>query len=252
MLDEFTTGIWGSDNMMVLVAIAPLVEDRRFRALTDADVFTSVLGTVPAYAPWLEVMEPITEVHSMGGLNNSMRRLVVDATPVATGLAAVGDSLCTTNPTHGRGLPLALQTAVDLVESIQCCGESGTELAHALDEQAAGHVLPYYVDQADNDGMRLAALRQTVFGTAAPDSARRADRVSFAELRRVMPYDGMLFRAFWRVMGMLSIPEDVYTDPDVVSRTRNVLDTLGRDGGVPQPSRAEIDAVLSAPTLALT
>jgi flavin-dependent dehydrogenase len=43
----------------------------------------------------------------MGGLHNSMRRLAVDGVPVVTGLAAVGDSVCTTNPTFGRGLALA-------------------------------------------------------------------------------------------------------------------------------------------------
>ena len=47
-----------------------------------------------------------------------MRRLVVDGTPVVTGLAAIGDSMCTTNPTLGRGLTFTLTGAVDLLETL--------------------------------------------------------------------------------------------------------------------------------------
>jgi hypothetical protein len=39
----------------------------------------------------------------MAGLHNTMRRLVAGGAPVVTGLHAVGDSVCTTNPTQGRG-----------------------------------------------------------------------------------------------------------------------------------------------------
>lgn len=44
--------------------------------------------------------------------------LVVDGTPVATGLHAIGDSVCTTNPTLGRGLAMALSGAADLADTI--------------------------------------------------------------------------------------------------------------------------------------
>ena len=60
-----------------------------------------MLRTIPAYAAWLDVMDPITDVFPMGGLHNTLRRLVVDGSPVATGLLAIGDSVCTTNPDPG-------------------------------------------------------------------------------------------------------------------------------------------------------
>ena len=78
----------------------------------------AVLRTVPAYAAWLDVMDPITDVFPMGGLHNTLRRLVADGTPVATGLVAIGDSVCTTNPTLGRGLALALTGAADLADTL--------------------------------------------------------------------------------------------------------------------------------------
>jgi hypothetical protein len=44
----------------------------------------------------------------MAGLHNILRRLVVDGEPVVTGLLVVDESVCTTTPTLGRGLVLAL------------------------------------------------------------------------------------------------------------------------------------------------
>jgi hypothetical protein len=107
-LDEFLAGKWGGDNGAVQLVVAPLAADHRFRTARDPRVFTAVLRTIPTYAAWLDVMDPITSVFPMAGLHNTLRRLVADGTPVATGLHAIGDSVCTTNPTLGRGLALAL------------------------------------------------------------------------------------------------------------------------------------------------
>jgi 2-polyprenyl-6-methoxyphenol hydroxylase-like FAD-dependent oxidoreductase len=244
-LNEFTTGIWGADNRTMLLAIAPLVEDRRFRRVADPDVFTAVAGTVPVLASWLAVMDPISDIYPMGGLHNSMRRLIVDGVPVATGLAAVGDSVCTTNPTFGRGLALALHGATGLVELLDEYGEDEMGLAQALDHFVTRHVEPFYLDQAANDGRRLAELRHTLFGAPAPGTTPLEDRVTFAELRAAMPFDAIVFRAFWRVMGMLAKPDDVYTDPDVVTHTQDVLRSLDTAPAMTQPTRAELEAALA-------
>ena len=92
-LDEFLAGKWGGDNDAVQLAVAPLAADRRFRTVRDPQVFTAVLQTIPTYAAWLDVMDPITDVFPMAGLHNTLRRLVVDGIPVATGLHAIGDSV---------------------------------------------------------------------------------------------------------------------------------------------------------------
>ena len=150
------------------VAVAPLASDRRFRAVKDPDVFTAVLRTVPAAAAWLGVLEPFGPVFQMAGLHNTLRRLVVDSDPVATGLHVIGDSRCTTNPTLGRGLSLALWGAVDLVETIVAHGGDNIEQAMALDRSVADHVVHFYEDQAIIDLARLKVLRHTVEGGLAP------------------------------------------------------------------------------------
>ncbi len=170
-LDEFTVVIWGADNGAMQLAVAPLAADRRFRALKYPEVFTAVLRTVPTYAAWLDVLDPISQVFPMAGLHNTMRRLVVGAVPVVTGLHAIGDSVCTTNPTLGRGLSLALTGAVDLLDTINRHGDDWTAQALRLDELVADHVAPHYEDQAAIDYARLAMLRHTIFDAPAAGSA---------------------------------------------------------------------------------
>jgi len=76
------------------------------------------LRTVPTYAAWLDVLEPISRVFPMAGLDNTMRGLVVSGTPVVMGLHAMGDFVCTTTATVVRGLSLPLSGTVDLLDTI--------------------------------------------------------------------------------------------------------------------------------------
>jgi 2-polyprenyl-6-methoxyphenol hydroxylase-like FAD-dependent oxidoreductase len=244
-LDEFLAGKWGADNGAVQLVVAPLAADRRFRPVRDPEVFTAVLRTVPVYAAWLDVMDPITGVFPMAGLHNTLRRLVVDGTPVATGLHAIGDSVCTTNPTLGRGLALALSGAADLADTLGRHGDDPTGQALALDRLVAEHVLPFYEDQAVIDSARLAVMRHTVFGEPVPPPPAAGDRVSYPQLRVAASYDPVAFRAFWKINGMVCPPEQVYTDPQVIACTRAALSRHGSGPPVAQPSREQLLAALN-------
>jgi hypothetical protein len=170
---------------------------------------------------------------------------VVDGRPVAIGLLAIGDSVCTTNPTLGRGLALALTGAADLADTLAGHDGDPTAQALAMDGLVGRHVEPFYRDQAEVDAARLAVMRHTLFGEPAPRPPAAADRVSYPQLRAAGCYDPVAFRAFWKINGMICPPEEVYTDPDVVARTR---EALGRHGGGPpvgQPTREQLTAALS-------
>ena len=245
-LDEFLAGKWGADNGAVQLVIAPLAADRRFRPVRDPGIFTAVLRAVPAFAAWLDVMDPITDVFPMGGLHNTLRRLVVDGTPVATGLLAIGDSVCTTNPTLGRGLALALTGAADLTDTLGAYGGDPAAQALAMDRLVAAHVAPFYQDQAAIDAARLAMMRHTIFGEPVPAPSAAGDRVSYPQLRVAGCYDPVAFRAFWKINGMVCPPEAVYTDPHVVACTREALSQHGSGPPVAQPSRAQLLAALVA------
>ena len=245
-LDEFTVGIWGADNRTMQVAVAPLDKDRRFRTLKHPEVFTAVLRTVPTYAAWLDVLDPISPVFPMAGLDNTLRRLVVDGAPVVTGLHALGDSVCTTNPTLGRGLSLALWGAADLVDTLGQHGTDWVAQALALDGLVAEHVVPFYEDQAAIDGARLAQLRQaSVDAPAAAPPPLTPDRVSYAQLRAAAQFDPAAFRAFWQIMGMICRPDEVYADPHVVASTHAVLQRHGSAPAMAQPTRAQLLAALA-------
>ncbi|MFC5138619.1 NAD(P)/FAD-dependent oxidoreductase [Actinomycetospora rhizophila] len=242
-LDEFTLGIWAGDNRTAQIALAPLAADRRFRTARDPGVFEATLRTVPYYAAWLDALEPISEVAVMGGLHNTLRRLVVDGRPVALGLLAVGDAVCTTNPTFGRGIGVALRTVADLAEVLAAHPDDPEAAALAMDRAVVEHVRPWFADQAVSDAARLAALRHTVLGEPAPDPPPpRAERVSFTELRRAALVDPLAFRAVVRIMGMIGDAEKLYTDPEIVAATRAALARV--PAAVPQPTRAELEGAL--------
>jgi 2-polyprenyl-6-methoxyphenol hydroxylase-like FAD-dependent oxidoreductase len=245
-LDEFTVGIWGADNGAMQLAVAPLATDHRFRTVRYPEVFTNVLRTVPVYAAWLDVLDPISDVYPMAGLHNTLRRLVVDGVPVATGLHAIGDTVCTTNPTLGRGLSLALSGAADLADTVGQHGENWAVQALALDGLVARHVVPFYQDQAAIDQARLTMLRHAISGGPAPERPTvMPGRVTYAQLRSAASFDPAAFRAFWKVMGMICPPAEVYTDPRVVACTQEVLRQHGAGPPMAQPTREQLLAALA-------
>jgi hypothetical protein len=163
-----------------------------------------------------------------------------------TGLHAIGDSVCTTNPTLGRGLSVALSTVADLLDTIAKYGEDPIAQALALDELVADHVAPFYEDQASIDAERLAILRHTIFDAPAPDPPpASSDRVTFWQLRGAAPFDPTAFRGVSRIMGMIGQPEEVYTDPQVVQRTQETLRHHASGPPIAQPTREELLAVLA-------
>jgi 2-polyprenyl-6-methoxyphenol hydroxylase-like FAD-dependent oxidoreductase len=246
-LDDVLVGIWPGDHGTMQVAIAPLAADHRFRAVQDPDVFSRVVRTVPDFARWLDVLDPVTGVFPMGGLRNTLRRLVVDGEPVVTGLHAVGDTVCTTNPTLARGLGLAMIGATDLTDTLARHSGDFASQALAMDNLVAAHVEPFYAEQAAIDEVRLRHMRHVIFAQPGtePGPGRGpsvADRVDYWQVRAAAPFDPLVFRAFWNVMGMNATPGEVYADPEVIARTRDGrADTAPAAGG---PSRAQLLAAL--------
>jgi 2-polyprenyl-6-methoxyphenol hydroxylase-like FAD-dependent oxidoreductase len=244
--DEFTVLLSGADNGVMQLAVIPLASDRRFRKLRDPDVHTAVSRCVPGFAPWLDGLEPFTDVYFLAGLHNTMRRLVVDGAPVATGIHAVADSVCTTNPTLARGLTLALDCALDLVEAVEAHPDDCTAQAIHYDILIGEHIHPFYTDQTSIDHEQLVRLRHSIEGGPAPEALPLiTDRVTFRQLRAAAVYDPFAFRGLWEVMGMLRNPDDIYTDKQIVASTRTAL---GNHRGEPrdtEPNRNDLFAALA-------
>jgi hypothetical protein len=77
---------------------------------------------------------------------------------------------------------------------------------------------------------------------APPGSSRDLNTA----LRTAAMFDPGLFRAFWRLYGMLEKPNRVYTDPAVVACTRQTLRQLDASPAIPQPSREQLVAALTS------
>jgi 2-polyprenyl-6-methoxyphenol hydroxylase-like FAD-dependent oxidoreductase len=212
------------------------------------EVYNALLRTMPFYAQWLEVLEPTSEIFPMGAVQNTFRRFVVEGSPVVTGLAAVGDAMCTTNPTLGRGLTFALSNALNLRKVIGNHSDDQTEQMLALDELVTQQVMPFYQDQVATDKARLATLRHTIFNAPAPEQpASVSNRVTYAQLRAAASFDPLAFRAFWKIMGMIVPPDEVYSDPEIVSRTRAALDLHGNGAFALRPTHEELLEALATP-----
>lgn len=165
-LDQFTALMFSGDNGTIQFSGVPIVEDKPFRAVRDADTFTAVLRTISVFRMWLEALEPIGPVYPMGA------------------------------------------------------------------------------DQAANDSARLAMPRHNIFDAPAPQPADNPERVGCTQLRAAALFDPTVFRAFGQVMGMLSRSEAVYTDPAVVTNTRDVIRQHGIAAPFRQPTRENLLAVL--------
>ena len=72
-------------------------------------------------------------------------------------------------------------------------------------------------------------------------------RVTFAQLRSAAPDDPLIFRAYWKVMGMSCRPGDAYTDPAIVARTHGIIGSRGTAPPLAQPAREQLLTAL-APT----
>jgi hypothetical protein len=120
-------------------------------------------------------------------------------------------------------------------------------LALAADKLVADHVVPFYEDQAAIDSERLAMLRHNIFDAPAPAATASAssDRVTFAQLRTAAQFDPAAFRALWRIMGMIGRPGEIYTDPQIVARTHEILREHVSDPSIVQPSRERVLAALN-------
>jgi 2-polyprenyl-6-methoxyphenol hydroxylase-like FAD-dependent oxidoreductase len=245
-LPYFSVMMLAGDQNTRTITLAPLVEDASMRRLRDPKAHSAVARLVPPVAAWLEVLDPISGVHVMGGLHNTLRRLVVDDRPVALGLHAVGDAVCTTNPIGGRGIPLALRTAAELADVLAAHPHDQWAQAIAIDDAVAQNIAPWYVVQAGADSERLAAIRRALRDEPAPPLPDIANGVTLSHLRSAAMIDPELFRALSSVLTMLRTPAEVLDDAEVQSRVRAAFSADNIGHAPPGPSRTQILAAVEA------
>ncbi len=236
-------GVFIGDNGAFSITLATPSGDAELRTrLSDPDVFDAAARHLEAARPWLDGRaEPITaEVHVMAGLLNRWREYVQHGNPVVLGLVAVGDALLCTNPLYGRGCSTGFWSAHLLGAAVGAAIEQPLDLAAiaaAYDTAVRRELLPWYRSTVaqDQEARRVAdALLAGEDPDAATDDPRAFMRGVLRDgLLPALRTDPVVLRAFMRNLNLLTPPETLITDPDVMARVLAVWND--RDQRAPEP-----------------
>jgi 2-polyprenyl-6-methoxyphenol hydroxylase-like FAD-dependent oxidoreductase len=224
------TGTWS-----VTVYISS--RDQALKDLREVGKWTALVAACPLHAHLLDG-EPLTDVLAMSGIVDRRRRLVADGTPVVTGLVAVGDSACCTNPSLGRGITMGMLHARGTADVIALHQDAPLALATAHDEMTQARVTPWYRATVEFDRARKAEIDAVIDDTPAPPPAGQAARFQQA-FGTAMLYDPDIFRAMMDIISMHALPAEVLARPGFAGQVAAAAES--HEPFVPPgPSRAEV------------
>jgi len=223
------------------VVLTVSAKDKELRALREPAAWSAAISRYPLAAHWVKA-EPITGVEAMAGIEDRLRRYVVDGEPVATGVAAVGDAWACTNPSLGRGASFAMIHARVLRDVLRETGAAEHDkLVRRFDEATARTVEPLYRATVGFDSHRLAEIDGDIARTPyRPDDPRWAGaKALFAAALR----DHDAIRAYVAVASFLITPDEVFAAPGLRDRVL-ALGLTAPQYPLPGPSRADLlDAI---------
>src|SRR4051812_11370014 len=142
----YMAAVFLQDNRTVCALIARLIDDRELAGLRFPDAFETAVRVIPGLAEWTapDRTRPITPVLPGGHLRNTYRgQLDADGRVALPGLVHVGDAVCTTNPTAGRGIATSLKQVQRLVPEL---GEHAdtVDATLAFDAYCTRWIRPWY------------------------------------------------------------------------------------------------------------
>ena len=226
-------GVFIGDNRTFSITLAAPVDDDELRSrLADPDVFDEAARKLNATAPYLDGRaDPIGDgVYLMAGLLNRLRRYVVNEKPLALGVLPVGDAMVCTNPLYGRGCSTGYWGAHLLVEALDATltdnetldDSTLSDLAVAYEAAVHREIVPWYragVEQ-DAEARRVAAA---LLRGEDPDSDSGDMRTMMRSVLRegllpALRVDAVVLRAFLRNLNLLSSPDSLMKDPEVMNR----------------------------------
>jgi 2-polyprenyl-6-methoxyphenol hydroxylase-like FAD-dependent oxidoreductase len=213
---KYAVFLGDNDTFSITYAVDTHDEELR-RALADERAFEAAARALVATAPWRMpgVSEPITDVHVMAGLRNRYRPLVVDDTPVALGFLTVGDASVCTNPLYGRGCSLALVHAFGLADALREHGDDRESLAREFAAFTERELVPWFRTAVFQDEQ----ARMHAAGEELPPEDPRAFVQSIFRdgLLPALRTSPIVFRAFLRWFNLLSTPDALMSDPEIVN-----------------------------------
>ncbi|MFB7382194.1 FAD-dependent oxidoreductase [Kitasatospora purpeofusca] len=235
--DHYTGVMFLGDNNTFAISFGILPDDTELKQMRAEDVFTAVVRATPLLAPWVspEASDPISPVHAMAGLDNSLKLYGQDAQPVP-GFLPVADAVCTTNPAFGRGVSLAIAHVLGLADLVREHPEPDAEQA-ALAAGLAGRTFrPWFEDAVRNDAGRARLWRATVAGQQLPPLP--PDVLTFGTVAEAAGTDEVVWRRLVRTMMSLDNPAGLYEDEEIRLRVKQAV--AGGPPPFPAPDRATL------------
>jgi 2-polyprenyl-6-methoxyphenol hydroxylase-like FAD-dependent oxidoreductase len=186
--------VFPHDNRTFSTLIAQSSTDRDLAGLRGLAAFEAATRAIPPLAIWTDPRRsrPITPVLRGGHLYNSYRGQRNDAGRIALpGLIALGDAVCTTNPSLGRGIATSFQQAQRLVALLDEPGSDFGDVGLTFDDWCAEHIKPWFADHVytDADLQRRWAGADVDVSRRLPSDLIVAAAEAYPELNStIMPY----------------------------------------------------------------
>ena len=205
-------GTWG-------VGITTSSRDRALRALRHVPCWEAAMRCYPAAAQWIDARADHRDLGDGRHRGPAAAAASSTATPVVTGLVAVGDAWACTNPSLGRGASIGALHACVLRDVSR---EEGTADPDALvlrfDDGDRGDGRPLYLDSTLSfDRHRLAEIEADIAGVPyEPDDPAWAMTTRAGRRRRAT--DPVVARALAAIAAVQALPAQALGDPAVLGR----------------------------------
>jgi 2-polyprenyl-6-methoxyphenol hydroxylase-like FAD-dependent oxidoreductase len=240
--DSTSTLTLPADNGTWGVGMIGSAKDPQLRKLADTETWMRTVRSYPLVAHWVEG-EPLDESPAvMAKIEDRYRRFVVDGTPVATGVLAVGDSWACTNPSLGRGVSIGLIHVQALRDHLRATSlDDHLGLALGWDETTEEVVGPWYRGTLAFDRHRLAEIDAQI----AEQPYDTDDPVwAFTKaMEKAAQQSPDVLRGFLRIATVQETPDEVFSQPAVLEAVLS-KGAGWEDDVAPGPSRAELVSIV--------
>lgn len=206
--------VFRGDNRTFSVTLAYATDDEQMQTLRHEGRFDQAISQIETIAQWVdaEVSAPISPVHYMGGLINRVRHFVDEDGPVALGIHAVGDASVCTNPLYGRGCSLGLVHGALFADMLRDHGDDLLALALAFDDATRRELYPWYEAAVQQDHTSTKLMRDEPLN----DFERFVRSLLREAVFPASRYEADVSRAWMRSFNLLTTPEALMTDVDVM------------------------------------
>ncbi|MDA3627066.1 NAD(P)-binding protein [Saccharopolyspora sp. WRP15-2] len=239
----YGAALFAHDCGVFSIDIGRLPEDEALKKLRDPDAFDRVVALFDKFAPWFAAgnATPISDVVPMPGLRNVLRTLKPDA---PRGYFPLGDRVCLTDPTFGRGLALALAHAVRLAETFSTADGDLTRLNARTTREQVEFVRPWFDDVVVQDVARTSLWRAAVKGESWQDLLADAPPNPFLMID-AEEHDPELGLAARRYVSMLTRTVDT---TEVYERIQAIMELseAGEQAASTAPTYTDVLAALDA------